>query len=337
MANAMANASDVDGARKALLLLVSLDESIATRVLSHLEGEDVRALRDAATGLKEVEPDVVVSIHQEFASTLNQGVPASLAGSGAYLRRIAGKALGEGKTAELWEEPREPSPLNKLPAKTMLTMLENEQPQTIAVVLSQLEPAQASDIISSMPSEQQTEVLLRLSKLQSVPSEVIIEIQDLFERQVEDLADDIQVTEINGIDAAAGVLKRLGDEVSSGLIETVTEKDGELGALLAKAMFRFEDLLRIEGRGIQALLKEVSTDQLTVALKTASDELKEKVFANLSSRAATMLQDELEMMGPVRLADVEEAQQAIIQVAVQLEKDEKITIAREGGGGGDFV
>ncbi|MBI2893694.1 MAG: flagellar motor switch protein FliG [Deltaproteobacteria bacterium] len=327
-------AKTLSGPQKSLLFLVSLEESAATRILAQLSDEELRQLRKASSELSEASPQVLQEVHREFAERAGKGVPASLKGSASYLRRLAGKALGEGKIAELWSEKSEQGPvaeLSKLDTATILGILELEQPQTIAVILAQFDSGKAVDLLSQMPTDRQTQIVLRMARLQTVPASVIADIEREFAEEIAALGD-TSGRNIGGLEAAASLIKRLSAEATEGLLEELGKTDATAAEELRRALFTFEDLVRIDGRGMQVLLKEISTDQLVVALKSASDDIKEKVFGNISTRAAAMLKDELEMLGPVRLSDVEAAQRAIVETAMGLERDRKITIAREGGG-----
>lgn len=323
------------GAEKGLLFIVSIDEPIATRVLAQLTPGELKELRKATETLTEVDPAAIARIHREFAERVRQGVPASLKGSGAYLRRLAGKALGEGRVAEFWEErPAVEGPMARmaeLDVATILGLLENEKPQTLAVILSQFDPGKAAELLSRLPAHQRADVVLRLAKLKKIPESVIREIEQLFEAEMANLNDEARL-EIDGIEAAAGIVKRLESDLSDSLLQDISSVDDEVADELRRNLFTFEDLLRVDGRGMQVLLKEISTDQLVVALKSASEDLREKVFGNVSARAANMLRDELEMLGPVKVSDVEQAQQEICAIALKLEQEGRIEIAREGGG-----
>ena len=330
--------SALAGPAKGLLFLISLDEAIATRVLAHLAPEEVRRLRSAAEMLKEVDPTELVGVHREFIDIVQKGVPASLKGSGAYLRRLVGKAHGEGAAAELWSEQRGTegvmAALSNLDVSTILGILEREHEQTIAVILSQLPPQKASDVRGRMASERQADVLMRLARLESVPVSIIDEIDQQFASELEMLGADIR-TPIKGMESASDVLKRIDGERAEALMEEISAVDTMMAEELQQSLFTFEDLMRVDARGMQMLLKEISSEQLVLALKTASDEIKEQVFGSVSSRAAKVLHEELDLLGPVRVAEVEEAQKAVVSQALELEREGKINIAREGGG--DYV
>jgi flagellar motor switch protein FliG len=337
LAKATRAASDpvrLGGPEKGLLFLVSLDESIATRILKSLSPDEVKTLRAAADHLREIEPAALASVHVEFAQQMERGVPTSLRGSSAYLRRLVGQALGEGKAAELWTEAKERGgavqALASLDIPTILGLVDREHPQTLAVILSQISAARAAEILARMNPERQAQVVVRLAQLESIPSSVIEEIERQFATEIEAMATGARQP-IDGVKAAGGLLKRLDGERSEALLEELASLDVELAERLKKSLFTFDDLSRIDSRGMQALLKEVSSEQLVLALKSASDEMREKIFGAISSRAAGMIREELELLGPTRVADVEQAQAAIVEAAMRLEREGRIQIAREGG------
>lgn len=326
----------LSGPHKAMLLLVSLDEDVATRVIANLQENEVAELRRATESLREVPHDTLLAVHRDFIQRVRGGLPQSLQGSGAYLRRLVGAALGEGKAAELWKDRRgvskaSSSAFQQIEPAMLAVLLDDEHPQTVAVVLSQLETGRAVEVLQKMNPARKSEILQRLGRLESVPESVLDAIETEFTGAVARLGEERRL-DVKGKDAAANILKRMLPDDSNAILEEVAQTDEEVAGILRQALFTFEDLLRIEGRGMQQLLKEVPTDQLVLALKTASDELKEKVFGNLSSRAAEMLREDLQLLGPTRLADVENAQRTIVDAALELEKEGRITIAREGGG-----
>jgi flagellar motor switch protein FliG len=326
------------GAQKALLFLVSIDESAATRIVAQLDVEELACLRRTSDTLAEVDPETLLSVHREFAELVRRGVPASLKGSSAYLRRLAGKALGEGRVADVWDDRPKPmgpvAKLAELDTGTLLSLLEDEKPQTLAVILMQLEPSRAAELLARMPTSLQADVALRMARLKDIPEVVIDDIARQFESEIALLGSEKR-RPVDGLASVSAIVKRLESDASDELLQDLTSLDEALATRIRENLFTFEDLLRVDGRGMQVLLKEIATDQLVIALKGASDDLKEKVFGNVSSRAANMLRDELDMLGPVKLGDVEESQRSICAVALKLEQDGRIQIAREGAG--DYV
>jgi flagellar motor switch protein FliG len=335
----LAEARGLSGAQKAMLFLVSLDEQVATKVLANMSAEEVATLRKATQSLADVPNEVILDIHREFILRARAGASTSLKGSGAYLRRLAGNALGEGKAAEIWEEPV-PEPvlsgnsIAQLETSMLAKLLDKEHPQTVAVVLSQLEAPRAAEVLERLEDTRRADVLRRLNELESVPEQVLEEIDREFAEHLQRLGNE-RKRDVKGKDAAAGILKRLKTPDTTAILERLGETHPQVASTLKQALFTFEDLLRIDGRGMQQMLKEVPTDQLVLALKTASEELREKIFGNLSSRAAEMLRDDLSTLGAVRVSDVEEAQRSIVEVALNLETEGRITITRDGGG--DYV
>jgi flagellar motor switch protein FliG len=325
------------GAEKGLLFLVSLEESVATKVLKCMSPEEVRLLRAAAAALPEVAPQALTAVHAEFAQAMERGA-TNLRGSGAYLRRLVGQALGEAKAVELWTDVREGSgavqKLAELDIPTILGIIDREHPQTLAVILSQIAPQRAAEISAQLTPERQAQVVLRLAQLEGIPNSVIEEIEKQFAAEIAALSTGSR-HEIDGVQAAGNMLKFLDSERSEALLEELNSLDPALVTELKKALFTFEDLQRVDSKGLQALLKEVSTENLVLALKTASEVIREKVFNSVSSRASQMLREELELLGPTRLADVEAAQQSIVEAALRLEREGKIQIARVGGS--DYV
>jgi flagellar motor switch protein FliG len=328
----------LNGPEKGLLFLVSLDERVATQIMSHLDKNELAELRAASDKLTEVDARAITGVHREFVERVKEGVPASLKGSSAYLRRLAGKVMGEGKAAEIWDNKPVPegpvAALAELDVQTVLAILEKEKLQTLAVIFSLFEAGKAAELLSKMPAQKQADIVGRMSQLNAVPESVIQDIEEQFAAELASLGQD-QRRPLKGVEAAARLVKRLDAEVSENLMEQLGELDEAVAEELKKKLFTFEDLLRIDGRGMQVLLKEVATDQLVVSLKSASDDLKEKVFASLSSRAGALLKEELELLGPVRVSEVEEAQAAVCAVALKLKQEGRITVASEGGG--DYV
>lgn len=321
------------GPQKSLLILLGLEESLATQVLGHLNVDEVDRLRQASETLTEVNPNSIIEVYREFVEIAQGDLPANLQGSSAYLRRLAGRALGEGRTAQLWEKRTTSSSavasLANLDTSTVVAILENEHPQTLAVVLSLFDAEGASKVIEQFPSPKQADIIMRMSRLKSVPEEVLQEIEKQFAFEIEDLGRPDE-RDIKGIDSASKLLKKMPPDASADLIALVEGIDKKTADELRNSLFTFEDLMLVEDRSMQTLLKEVASDKLVIALKAASEDIRHKVFGNLSSRAATMLRDELNLLGPVRLADVEEAQRLVVDTALRMEQEGRIRISRGG-------
>jgi flagellar motor switch protein FliG len=329
---------DMPAPQKALLLLVSLDEDVATRMIASLDDRELALLKETIASMREVPAAAITSAQREFIERIRAGVPTSLSGSEGYLRRLVSSAHGAARAHALFEpgsaQAASPSVFMQIPPKTLAGLLTREHPQTAALVLSQLEGTRGSEVLLALPEELRRDVVLRLGHLESVPDAVLAEVEAEYrvhQRRLEGAAR----RPVHGKDVAAALLKRVGQDESSALLDAMQENDGAMADSLRQALFTFEDLKAVDVRGMQQLLKEVATDQLLIALKTASEEIRQKVFSSLSSRAADMLREDLSLLGPTRLSDVEAAQRTIVETALQLERDGRITITRAGAG--DFV
>lgn len=324
------------GPQKAALWILSVDEDLASKTLSSLSDDEVRALAEHVRDLGETTPEQLVAVHQEFRERLGKNV-LHVRGRTDYLGKLARKAFG-GRASRILSQPRSDNEdsaearLRKVGIEALITVLENEHPQVIAAVVAQLGEERAAEVISRFPEDRRLDVVARLARLKRLSRESLSQAQRVLAEGLAVDEDDSQ--EIDGVRIAASLLNKMDGDDAEELIEQLMEKMGDLAGEIRQNMFTFEDLAGLDKRGFQALLKEVESDKLLVALKTASEEIKETVFGSLSKRAADMLRDDLEVLGPTRLADIEEAQQSIVAVAMRLKQEGKITIS---GGGDDFV
>jgi flagellar motor switch protein FliG len=324
----------LSGPEKAALLLLSLDEARAAAILGHLEEDEIRRVHEAIAVLGRLPSDAVRGVVDEFSQALD-GRQVHLRGGAAYLRRLASRALGEERAARVLDPtPRPAGPLadlGRLDAEALASVLSGEHPQTRAAILAHLPSERAAAILEKLEDGEQADAVRRMAALEAVPRDAITEAERALSASLGGASLEA-LAEVDGVSRAAALLNRIEAQAQSSLLDRVAADDPDAAGDIRRAMFTFDDLGGIEKRGMQVLLKEISTDQLVVALKSASDDIKEKVFGNISTRAAAMLKDELEMLGPERLSDVEAAQRAIVETAMGLERDRKITIAREGGG-----
>jgi flagellar motor switch protein FliG len=213
-------------------------------------------------------------------------------------------------------------------------LLEKEHPQTVALVLSTQHIEHASEILTNLPEELRADVVYRIAKIEKVSPEVISRIDDALNREIGLVAGKEQ-RQVGGIDKVVELLDHLKNNLDVEILEAMEETDPDMAEEIRKKMFTFENLVALDGRSLQMILREVNNDSLTLALKTASDEMREKIFANMSLRAADMIRDDLDAMGPVRLSEVELMQQSIVKIAMKLEEEGKLVLG--AGGGDDFV
>ncbi len=320
--------------QKATILLLSLPEETATSIFARLTPQEFRRVKQQIEEMDEIDRDHLQYVYAEFLR-LARGDVMSLRGGDEYLRRILGKVKGEQAIREVFgEEPKKPqTPLEKLQSldpNIIANVLINENPQTTAVIMSQTEPELAAAVIELLPHDVQVEVLKRLATLSTIPRRAMEDIERVLDKELAYLGD-VEGVDVDGIASAADVVKYLDYEIGEELLAELEEDNPEAVSRIRRAMFTFEDLEGLDTRGWQALLKEITNDQLLMALKGASEELRDKILGALSKRAAQMLLDDLEIMPPQRLSDVERAQQEIVEIAMRLEAEGKIQIAGHGG------
>ncbi len=328
-------ASDIPGRRKAAILLVILGPEKAAQVLKHLDDADVEMLTIEIANLGQVSEEEKKVVLQEFSNIL-KARQMLVTGGIEYAKKVLERAFGPEKAMKIierlvsnlqvkpFEFVRKTDPLQ------LVNFLQNEHPQVIALVLSYLEPAMASQVLGALPEDLQVEVVKRIALLERTSPEIVREIEKSLERKLSGVVSQ-QFSKVGGVDTAAEIMNNIDRQTEKTIMERLSQETPELAEEIRRRMFVFEDILKLDDRSIQLVLREVDTRDLAVALKGASEEVKEKIFKNMSKRAAQLLRDELEFMGPVRVKDVEEAQQKIINVIRRLEEAGEIVIARGGG------
>lgn len=327
------NERALTGTEKAVVLLLSMGEEQAAQVLHFLDEVNVRQLSeciDSMKGVSRVQADAVLA-HFDQAHQSN----AIGMGSGARrMRRIASRVLGQDRAEDLLaKEIEAPQPLrllNRIDPETLASLLAKEHTQSLAALLAHVDLEKAAAVLGHLPPEVQVEVVQRMASLESIPHTTIQEAERALRDELA-LVSEAKVATVDGLKRAADLVSRLKGAIGEKLLDAIDDGDAALAAEIKRAMFTFEDLLKIEARDMQNVLREVSTEQLRSALKTATPELRNHIFGAMSRRAAEMLMDDLDSMGPVKLSQVEEAQGAIVEVALQLQRDGKISIAGAGG------
>jgi flagellar motor switch protein FliG len=332
----------LQGAERAAIFLLSLPEERSVQILRHFQEDELQQLRTAIEGLGPIQADTVNAIYADFASAFKQGL-TSMRGSDVYLHKLVSQAHGEERAVQLFAEPealpapqREPisidddQPLAKLedvdPDLLTVTLLE-EHPQVSCVVLAHVETPLAAAVLERMPSALQADLVKRISKLRTTTTEAFEDAQRVL-GGLELKAGG----EVDGMDSAANILNSMPPVSAENVLEALTESNPEEVEQLRRAMFTFENLVDADTRGLQALLRDVPSDTLLAALKTASDPLKDKIFGCMSSRAADMLREELDVMAPMRLSEVEQAQHQVVEIAMRLINEGKISVEGRGEG-----
>ncbi|MEW6658356.1 MAG: flagellar motor switch protein FliG [Thermodesulfobacteriota bacterium] len=325
----------LSGADKAALLLLSLGEANAGEILKRLDDKEVQILGRRISTLDVVPTKQLATILDEFYRMME--APEALVVRGdQFFKNTISRTMDMKRQQDLIDNldldtsPEFFQKIKKLDSRTVASYLRNEHPQTVALVLAHLERPQAGAVLSQFPENLQMEVVRRVANLDQVSPAIIEEIDNALKDEIS-LVEEVGGRAIGGAQSVAEILNQMERSVETSILKRLEEEDYEaLAEDIRRYMFTFEDLLGVEDRGIMSLLKEVNTQELALALKAASEDLREKFFRNMSTRAAEMLREELEIMGPARLRDVEAAQQKIIQTAKRLEAEGQMVLAGKG-------
>ena len=325
---------NMDPVEQAAILLMTLGEGDAAEVLKHMGPKEVQRVGAAMSKLSNIEQD---QVHTVLANFMEQVRHLTGLGVGAdnYIRNMLVTALGEDKANGLIDRillggnTTGLDTLKWMESRSVADIIRNEHPQIQAIVIAYLDPDQAAEILAFFPDPVRLDIMLRLSSLDTVQPSALQELNDILEKQFSGSAAS-QTTTMGGFKCAAEIVNNLDSGVANELMEAIKEVDEEVGNQIQDLMFVFDNLREVDDRGIQALLREVSTELLIVALKGADTDLQEKIFTNMSSRAAELLRDDLEAKGPVRVSEVEAAQKEILVIARRLADAGEIML---GGGG----
>jgi flagellar motor switch protein FliG len=334
------NPDSLTGPEKAAVFLLMLGEDYASDVFKRLDDEEIRSVGRQMAKIDRVDKDDVAALLAEFQGD-SGGDEIFLSGDD-MLESVLRRTLTGEKAGEILDDIRSDWRLTlfqkarKLEPKILVNFLRNEHPQTISLVLSVLESTQAAIILADLKEETQVEVVMRMAELDKVSPDVLVEVDRVLQDELLSV-EGMEGQRLGGVEAVAEILNNADRALEAQVLEGVEEQRESLAEEIRRLMFVFEDLMTVDDRGIMSILKEVSTDDLKLALKTASEDLQDKVFGNMSQRAVDMLKEDMEIMGPTRLKDVEGAQQAIIKIAKRLEQEGKVQLSAGGGGDDEFV
>jgi flagellar motor switch protein FliG len=336
----MADKSDeLAGTQRAAILLMSLGEQDAANLLKQLDAREVQKLGIAMAELKEVSREQMTAVLEKFIGVADS--KANIAsGSQDFVRRVLTQAVGKQKTDMLLDRVTTGQTgqgiesLKWMEAKAVAQIISGEHPQIAAIVLSHLEPEQSASILPLLTEDMRTEVLMRIATLNEVPQSALTELDQLVEKQA-NATPSAPLRRIGGARTVASILNAMERDKSGEELGKIEKADGEMHQQIKDLLFIFDNLLDVDDRGIQALLREVGSDTLAVALRGAEPEVQEKILKNMSKRAAEILKDDMEARGPVKLTDVEAAQKEIVVIAQRLA--EEGTISLGGKSGGEFV
>ncbi len=323
------------GIDKAAILVNYLGQDAIKVLFSKMDDGDIRKLIHLMTKFKIVPVHITKRVLEEFYETLSESEDFIFSDKIASKETII-NALGEERARGIMgglnisgSSGRTLESLEMVDAKALSTFLINEHPQTVAVILAHLESEKKGEVLRRLPESLQAEVVMRMANLDNVDPELISDIDKVLKNQLSN-THSVEQSSLGGVQPVAEMLNVMDKNTEQSIMARLEEKDPLLAEEIRKLMFVFEDIIKIDDRGIQMLLKEVANDKLLLALKTANEDIRGKIFKNISARAAEMLREDLNNMGPARLSDVEGAQQEIVNVARRLEAEGKIIIARGG-------
>ncbi|MCI5934368.1 MAG: flagellar motor switch protein FliG [Lachnospiraceae bacterium] len=323
------------GIQKAAILLIALGPEKSANIFKHLKEDEIEELTLEIANTRSVSPQTKEDVLEEFYQVCLAQQYIAEGGIG-YAKELLDKALGEDKaqevisklTASLQVRPFEF--VRKTDPSQILNFIQDEHPQTIAMILSYLSAAQASMILGALSPEKQADVAKRIAMMDRTSPDVIKEVESVLERKLASLANQ-DYTIVGGVDAIVNILNTVDRGTEKHIMESLEIEEPELADEIRKKMFVFEDILLLDDRAIQRVLRDVDNNDLEIALKGSNDEVKNVVLKNLSKRLASMIEEDIEFMGPVRMKDVEEAQQKIVAIIRKLEDNAEIVISRGGG------
>jgi flagellar motor switch protein FliG len=333
----LARPADVlDGLQKSAILLISLGAETSAAVLKALSETEVKALAGAISRQPQVPQDVAKQVMEEFGGLLD-AMEGTAQGGVEYATAVLEQALGSKKAQEVLEKvkaaPQETGLLERLKQlepKPLVDFLTHEHPQTIALLLTRMEPPQAAEVLAGLAVDLQSEVVLRMAQMDTTSPEVLQEIEAILDRRFANITSQSGAA-AGGTKAVAEIMNRLDRGTEKQVMTLLQEADGALAETIRSQMFTFEDVIQVDDRGIQRLLKEVDQKDLVLGLKSASPDLSAKIYKNMSERAAGLIKEEISFLGPTRLRDVEDAQRRITEVVRRLEEQGELMVAGRGG------
>lgn len=326
------------GHEKAAILLLAVGEETASKMFAVMDDEEIKDLSVVMANLGSVHASVIERLIVDFADQMGQG--GALAGTMEGTERFLGKVLGK-RADGILDDIRGPAgrtiwdKLNYIPETTLANYLKNEYPQTAAVVLSRVRPDHAAKVISALPDGLAMEVVMRMLRLETVPREVLDDVERILRNEF--MANLGKNTTKNRHEEIAEIFNALDATTEKRFLQALEDRNPEAALKVRESMFKFEDLQRLDPAGIQTLLRSVDKSKLGLALKGASEALRDLFLSNMSERAGKMLRDDMEQMGPVRVKDVSEAQSSVVETAKDLAAREEINLARKAGGDDELI
>ena len=329
------------GPKKAAILLLALGEEGAAEIVKNLEDSEIQQVGYYMARFTDVSPEELDVVLEEFyQKNSGEGSGFIINASGDFVKNTLSKALGSDRAKDLVDnlsanvEESALESLKWLDPKAIANFITHEHPQTIALILAHLEdPEQTAVVLKELPENLQADVVYRMAILESIQPGVVSEIDEVLSREMQ-AAGAMGTSKVGGIEAVAEMLNSLDKSTETRILATIEESNPDLAEQIRELMFTFEDMVLIDSRGMQLILKEIPQDELIMALKTASDSIKELIFSSMSQRASEMLREDLEVLGPVKISDVERSQQNMVKISRRMEEEGKVVI---GGRGGEVI
>ncbi len=327
---------NMDGLTKASILLIGLGKQATSLVFQLLSDSDLESVTTKIATISAVDPKISEAVFEEFYEMIKAQEYISLGGID-FAKELLQNALGDVRAMEIIKKVQRLlqvkgfNVLKQVDSTQLLTFIQKEHPQTIALVLTQLEPIQAANVLGELPEDIRNDVVIRFATMERVSQEMINTVEQILEERI-DFSQ--QGTQFGGVKAAAEIINMVGSTIERAILEAIATKDPKLATEIKNLMFVFEDILYLDDRTIQKILRDVDQKDIAMALKAVNDEVQSKIFKNMSERAAAIIKEEMEFAGPVRLRDVEQAQQNVLDVIRKLEELGEIQLTK---GGEDYV
>ncbi|MCP4583195.1 MAG: flagellar motor switch protein FliG [candidate division Zixibacteria bacterium] len=332
---AQVNYEELTGAQKAAILIIGLGTDVASKILKELNEIEIEKITVELANLKDVAPSTEDNVVKEFSEIITAQQYINQGGV-EYAKNLLESAVGHSKAVEILKRLEGSlkttgfARIKNIDPKQLINFIQHEHPQTIALILTQLSHNQSATLLGDLEPEIQSEVALRMATMEKISPEIISELEGVLEGQFEEVGTrDLSIS--GGTKTVAEVLNLMESSTEKAILETIEGENPELAAEIKNLMFVFEDLILLDDRSVQRVLKDVETKDLAISLKAASDDVKEKIYKNVSERVASMIKEEIEFMGPMRLTDVESAQQKIVETIRRLQDEGQIIVAGRGG------
>jgi flagellar motor switch protein FliG len=327
------NVDKLSGPQKAAILFLAMGEEFSTTFFKELDETSIKKIGKYMSEISYIPSDVLSTVMDEFLINFRSESDVVVSGEN-FLKQVVNKTLDKESAREVFkvigEKSNNPpfSDLSYIPVEKLINIIQGEHPQTIALILSYLSYEKAAEVLKSFPEELKIDVALRLVQIGQVDVDIVNELDKVIKNELSKIGG--ATRKCDGVETLANILNQVDGITEESVLNHIENEDSELADMVRQKMFVFEDLLQLENRHFRDILQNVDNQLLIKALKTTSDEMKDKVFSNLSERASEMLKEDMEVMGPVKLSEVEDAQQEIIKIAKRLESEGRIVLAKGG-------